>query len=234
MTWFLRQNVPLVIVLGIILWYQNFVFSILFTLIIFILGWSFVYWQYILGQTKYTNWFAVNIKWLVTIRSNFRQYGMYMFVQFERLKSKVRLKVYMECTQNNRALTWCICKIIVWSTFALFLKNLLIRQYYVLSCMFKIMKEMAPNYLKNLIPISQSVRTRTNRVPTFHCGTNCFKNSFFPSTLSDWFKLDVTISISGSIAIFKSRLVSFVRPVQGNVYIWFYRIEASDPFALRF
>ena len=85
--------------------------------------------------------------------------------------------------------------------------------------MFKIMKEKAPNYLKTLISISQSVRTRTNRVPTFHCRTDCFKNSFFfSSALSDWFKLDVTIGNSELITTFKSRLQSFIRLVPSNVY----------------
>ena len=85
------------------------------------------------------------------------------------------------------------------------------------------MKEKAPNYLKNLIPICQSIKTRTNRVPTFHCRTDCFKNSFFPSTLSDWFKLDVPIRNSEQVAIFKSRL-SFILPVPSNVYNIFYPI----------
>ena len=45
-----------------------------------------------------------------------------------------------------------------------------------------------------------------------------FKNSFFTSTLSDWFKLDVTIRNSESISVFKSRLLSFIGPVPSNVY----------------
>ena len=48
--------------------------------------------------------------------------------------------------------------------------------------MFKIVKEEAPNYLMNLIPKFQ--QTRINRMPTFYCRTDCFKNSFFPSTLN--------------------------------------------------
>ena len=107
------------------------------------------------------------------------------------------------------------------------LESLKSRWYRRLSCMFKIMKEKAPNYLKNLIPISQSVRTRTNRIPTFHCRADCFKNSFFPSTLCDWFKLDVTIRNSESIAIFKSRLLLFIRPVPSNLYNIF------DPIGLK-
>ena len=79
------------------------------------------------------------------------------------------------------------------------------RWYRRLICMFKIMKEKAPNYLKNLIPISQSFRTRTNRVPTFHCRTDCIKNYFLLSTLSDWFKLDVTIKNTQPLSIFKNR-----------------------------
>ena len=85
--------------------------------------------------------------------------------------------------------------------------------------MFKIVKEEAPNYLINLIPkIQQPTRTRINRMPTFHSRTGCFNNSFFPSTLNDWYKLDETIRNCESISIFKSRLLSFIRPRESNVY----------------
>ena len=60
--------------------------------------------------------------------------------------------------------------------------------------MYKIMKKEAPNYLINLIPKSQhAIRTRNNHIPTDDCRTDCFKYSFFPSTLSDWFKLEESI-----------------------------------------
>ena len=69
------------------------------------------------------------------------------------------------------------------------------RWYWRLSCMFKIVKEEAHDYLINLIPkIQQTTRTRINHMPTFHCCTECFKNSFFPSTLNDWCKLDESMS----------------------------------------
>ena len=71
------------------------------------------------------------------------------------------------------------------------------RWYKRLSCMFKIMKKEAPNYLINLIPkCEQTIRTRSNHIPSYHCQTDCFKfvkYSFFPSTLNDWFKLDENI-----------------------------------------
>ena len=95
--------------------------------------------------------------------------------------------------------------------------------------MFKIMKEEAPNYLINLIPKGeQTIGTRNNHIPSYHCRTDCFKYSFFPSTLNDWFKLDENIRNSESIAIFKSRLLSFIRPVQSNIYHIF------DPKGLKF
>ena len=93
------------------------------------------------------------------------------------------------------------------------------RWYKRLSCMFKIMNEHAPNYLINLIPkCEKTIRTRNSHIPTYHCRTDCFKFSFFPATLSDWFNLDPSIRNSESISSFKSKLLSFIRPVQSNVY----------------
>ena len=93
------------------------------------------------------------------------------------------------------------------------------RWYKRLSCMFNIMNDKVPYYLKNVNPKShQSTRLRNNNLPTFHCRTECFKNSFFPSTMNDWFNLDSTIRNSESIAIFKNRLLSFIRPIPSNVY----------------
>ena len=74
--------------------------------------------------------------------------------------------------------------------------------------MFKIMKEEAPNYLINLIPkCEQTIRTKNNRIPVYHCGTESFKHSFFPSTLKDWFSLDERIRNSETISTFKNRLL---------------------------
>ena len=82
------------------------------------------------------------------------------------------------------------------------------------------MKEEAPNCLINLTPkIQQTTRTRINLLPTFHCRTDCFKNSFKNS------KRLVQIRW---ISIFKSRLLSFIRPLKSNVYNIF------DPIGLKF
>ena len=85
--------------------------------------------------------------------------------------------------------------------------------------MFKVMKEEAPNYLINLFPkCERNTRTRNNSIPTCNCRTNDFKYSFFPPNLNDWFNLDLNIRNSESILIFKSKSLSFIRPVQTNIY----------------
>ena len=102
------------------------------------------------------------------------------------------------------------------------------RWYKRLCCMYKITNDKAPAYLKNRIPkCTLTVRTRGNCLPTFHCRTDCFRNSFFPSTLNDWFNLDAEIRNSESLAIFKTKLVPFIRPVSSNVYNIF------DPVGLK-
>ena len=93
------------------------------------------------------------------------------------------------------------------------------RWYMLLSCMFKIMTEEAPNYLMNLIPKRYvTIRTRNSHISIFRCRTDCFKYSFFPSTLRDWLNLDDNIRNSGSISVFKNRLLMFIRPVRNSVF----------------
>ena len=102
------------------------------------------------------------------------------------------------------------------------------RWYKRLCCMYKIITEKTPNYLINLIPkCDPTIKTKNNSIPTFHCRTDCFKYSFSPCTLNDWFSLDINIRNSESISLFKSKLLSFIRPVLNNMYIF-------DPEGLKF
>ena len=78
------------------------------------------------------------------------------------------------------------------------------------------MKEEAPNYLINFLPKCETnIRKRNNSILAFNFRTIC---SFFPFTLNDWFTLDLNTRNSESILIFKSKLMSFIRPVQTNIY----------------
>ena len=95
--------------------------------------------------------------------------------------------------------------------------------------MFKIMKEEAPNYVINLIPkCEQTIRTRNNCIPVYHCHMESFKYAFFPSTLKDLFSLDNSIRNSATILTFKNRLLSFIRPIQNNI------LNIFDPIGLKF
>ena len=43
-------------------------------------------------------------------------------------------------------------------------------------------------------------------------------NTFFPSTITEWNKLDLSIRKSTSLNIFKSRLLCFVRPSESSMF----------------
>ena len=93
------------------------------------------------------------------------------------------------------------------------------RWYKRLACMFKIMRNEAPDYLINLVPKCEyAINTRNCHIPMHHCRNDCFKYSFFPSTLRDWFNIDEAIRNSESISFFKNKLLSFIRPVQNSIH----------------
>ena len=80
------------------------------------------------------------------------------------------------------------------------------------------LKAKAPSYLINFIlKCERTIRTRNNHISTCTCRTDCFKSSFFPSVLNDLLNLDIIIRKSKSISVFKSKLLSFISPVQSNI-----------------
>ena len=105
---------------------------------------------------------------------------------------KAWIYTVQSCSSNDR----CHTKYFSWKNYQeLGLESLKSRWWYkCLSCMFKIMSNEAPNYLLNLIPKSQeTITTRNNNIPNYNCRTDCFKHSFFPSTLKGWFNLNAFI-----------------------------------------
>ena len=85
---------------------------------------------------------------------------------------------------------------------------------------YKILIEKSPSYLFNLILYLNRVReTRhSNNIPAIHTRHNCLKNSFFPSTISEWDNLDCKIRNSGSLSIFKKNLLNFIRPCGNSIF----------------
>ena len=62
----------------------------------------------------------------------------------------------------------------------------------------------SPKYLYSIIPIhNMSYRTRQcNKIPAINVNHDFFKNTFFPSTIVEWNKLDWKIKNSESIETF--------------------------------
>ena len=101
------------------------------------------------------------------------------------------------------------------------LKSLKSRRWFRKICHFyKILNEKSPSYLFDLIPNLNRVReTRhSNNIPAIHTRHNYFKNSFFPSTISEWNNLDCKIRNSRSLSIFKKNLLNFIRPCANSIF----------------
>ena len=58
----------------------------------------------------------------------------------------------------------------------------------------------------------------TNNIPLFKVKHNFFQNSFFPSAVIKWNKLDINICNSESLNIFKKTLLNFIHPSGSTVF----------------
>ena len=89
-----------------------------------------------------------------------------------------------------------------------------------LSLFYKIYREKSPNYLFELIPSNNTVYALRNpeKIPMFKTNHNFFKNSFFPSVIIEWNKLDLEIRNSESLLTFKKKILSFIRPSTNSIY----------------
>ena len=90
------------------------------------------------------------------------------------------------------------------------LESLQGRRWYRKLCVFyKILNNMSPKYLGDIIPSTNRRYSsrNTNNIPLVRANTNYFMNTFFPCTISEWNRLDLSICKSTSLNIFKSRLL---------------------------
>ena len=56
-----------------------------------------------------------------------------------------------------------------------------------------------------------------SKFPFIKTKTNFFKNSFFPAVIMEWNKIDVNISTSASVNVFKRIVLKFIRPEPNQV-----------------
>ena len=94
------------------------------------------------------------------------------------------------------------------------------RWYRKLCCFYKIFRSQSPQYLFNIIatPVRPYNTRNANNIPQFKVKHNFFKNSFFPSVVIEWNKLDLNIRNSENLFIFKKKLLKFIRPSENSVF----------------
>ena len=85
---------------------------------------------------------------------------------------------------------------------------------------FKLKKNKYQSYLFDMIPKVLSTRTTRNHnnIPLFNVKHEYFRNSFFPSTVIEWNKLDNNIRNSESVSAFKKQILKFIRPSTNSTF----------------
>ena len=94
------------------------------------------------------------------------------------------------------------------------------RWYRKLCCFYKVYKSHSPKYLFNIISVTASrynIRT-ISTIPQLKVKHYFFRNSFFPSAVIEWNKLDLNICKSESLNVFKNSLLKFIRPSGNSVF----------------
>ena len=99
-------------------------------------------------------------------------------------------------------------------------------------CLFyKIYKNKSLSYLYDLIPdrvkFYSARSSQIDNISNIKTSSNFFRNSFFPSTITEWNKLDCDIRNSDSLNIFKLLLLKFVRPLANSVF------DINNPYGLK-
>ena len=110
-------------------------------------------------------------------------------------------------------------------------ESLRVRRWYRKLCLFyKVLNNEHPQYLFNLIPIRPTLYPTRNalNIPLLNANHNFFKNSFFPSTIIEWNKLDPGLRKAESLSLFKTNILKFIRPSPNSVY------NCHNPKGLKF
>ena len=100
------------------------------------------------------------------------------------------------------------------------LESLQHRCWYKKLYLYKIVVNKSPNYLFKVVPASNTIyNTRnTNDIPLMNIKHNFFKNTLFPSTITEWNKLDPAIQNSTSFNSFKESILKFIRPASNSIF----------------
>ena len=86
---------------------------------------------------------------------------------------------------------------------------------------YKIINNLTPLYTKEPIPpLQQSNYSLRNRdvIGRIKARTEKFLSSFYPNCICEWNKLDPEIRLAPSVAVFKAKLLSKIRPPAKSIY----------------
>ena len=87
-----------------------------------------------------------------------------------------------------------------------------------MSHLYKTISTKLPSYLYELIPPLQRSYRYPGCFKTLHCRTTFFQNSVLVFTITEWNKLDSDIKNIDSHAMFRKKLLTFIRPLANDTY----------------
>ena len=82
--------------------------------------------------------------------------------------------------------------------------------------LYEIYENQSPSYLYNLIP--RALQDHPTIYPVFTLNIIFSKIIFFPSVISEWNNLDISIRNSKSLSTFKTIILQFIRPSPSSTY----------------
>ncbi len=100
-----------------------------------------------------------------------------------------------------------------------------------LILLYKFLKNLTPAYTTNPIPLLQQSRyplRNQDVIGQLKARTNKYQSSFYPHSLSEWNNLEPEIRLAPSVAAFKTKLLSKIRPVPKSVF------KIHDPIGLSY
>ena len=83
------------------------------------------------------------------------------------------------------------------------------------------------NLISDRVKFYTTRSSQIDNISNIKTRRNFFRNSFFPSAITEWNKLDRDIRNSHSLNVFKLPLLKFVRPVANSVF------EINNPYGLK-
>ena len=90
-----------------------------------------------------------------------------------------------------------------------------------LTLFYKIINNLTPLYMKEPIPpLQQSNYSLRNQdvIGQIRARTEKFLSSFYPNCICEWNKLDPEIRLAPSVAVFKAKLLSKIRPPAKSIF----------------